>query len=191
MQTNSRSSKVSKREKKTFSREEDNLINFVVTAFGNRNWEMIATFVKGRTAKQCRDRYMNYLKPGLTNIEWTQSEDDLIIELYMKYGPKWAIISKYFANRNQISIKNRFKFLQKSRNYEKNNLNKTNNYSNDETQKNRFQTQTVASNVCQNYQNYDYTNEIINNIHDDFSVFNSDNEFDYDFEESCSSFTYL
>ncbi|KAK8881949.1 hypothetical protein M9Y10_044587 [Tritrichomonas musculus] len=189
MQTNSSSSKVSKREKKTFSREEDNLINFVVTTFGNRNWEMIATFVKGRTAKQCRDRYMNYLKPGLTNIEWTQSEDDLIIELYMKYGPKWAIISKYFANRNQISIKNRFKFLQKSRANDK----AKSCISAEKKNSNLFATnddiETIVSDVGPQYPDLDEFEENIIDVQNDASIFNYDN--DFEFEEPFSTFSYF
>lgn len=103
-----------KRPKKAFTEEEDRTIRFVVSTYGSKDWNMIATFVDGRTAKQCRDRYMNYLKPGLTNFEWTQNEDKFLLQLYFKYGPKWAQISTFFYNRNQISIKNRFKFLQKS-----------------------------------------------------------------------------
>ena len=56
---------------------------------------------------------MNYLKPGLSNIQWTKSEDDLLIQLHLKFGSKWSTINKYFPNRNQISLKNRIQFLQK------------------------------------------------------------------------------
>lgn len=82
MQAGLNSAKSNKRQKKAFTAEEDQLINFIVKSLGNKHWDMIATFVKGRTAKLCRDRYMNYLKPGLTNIEWTQQEDNLLLELF-------------------------------------------------------------------------------------------------------------
>lgn len=104
---------VNKRQKVAFTQKEDQLIIHYVNLFGTKKWTLIANFVKGRTSKQCRDRYMNYLKPGLSNIEWTQKEDDLLLELYMKYGPKWSTICKNFNNRNQVSLKNRFIFLQK------------------------------------------------------------------------------
>ena len=102
-----------KRRKVAFTKKEDQLINHFVNLLGTKKWPLIAKFVRGRTAKQCRDRYMNYLKPGLSNIEWTQKEDDLLLELYLKHGPKWSTICRYFKNRNQVSLKNRFIFLQK------------------------------------------------------------------------------
>lgn len=75
---------------------------------------------------------MNYLKPGLSNMEWTKSEDDLLLNLYRKFGSKWSIKSNYFNNRNQISLKNRTIFLHKQiyqqnmlsyKNNQKNNIN--------------------------------------------------------------------
>ena len=102
-----------KRPRVSFTQKEDQIITFFVNIIGVNKWPTIAKFVKNRTAKQCRDRYMNYLKPGLCNIEWTQDEDELLIELYSKYGPKWSTINKNFNNRNQVSLKNRYIFLQK------------------------------------------------------------------------------
>lgn len=105
---------LSRKSRMQFSKDEDKKIIFAVSYIGTRQWPMIAKFLKGRTAKQCRDRYMNYLKPGLSSFEWTQDEDNHLIELYSKFGPKWGSINKYFKNRNQLSLKNRFQFLQKN-----------------------------------------------------------------------------
>lgn len=115
------SKKKNKRRKIAFTPEEDQQISFYVNLFGTKKWSLIANYVKGRTAKQCRDRYMNNLKPGLSTIEWTQNEDDLLLELHNRYGPKWSIINKHFSNRSQISLKNRMIFLQKHEN-SRNNL---------------------------------------------------------------------
>ncbi|KAK8898281.1 hypothetical protein M9Y10_000560 [Tritrichomonas musculus] len=99
-----------------FTSEEDKNIIFCVSYVGTKNWGFVSNFVKGRTPKQCRDRYMNYLKPEFSHTEWTQKEDKYLLELYEKNGPKWCVISKYLKNRNQISIKNRFMFLRKTDN---------------------------------------------------------------------------
>lgn len=105
-----------KKTRKPFSPAEDQIINFTVSIIGTKQWPMIAKFVKGRTSKQCRDRYMNYLKPGLSVNEWTTEEDNFLLDLYKKFGPKWGVINKFFNSRNQISLKNRFRFLQKNMN---------------------------------------------------------------------------
>lgn len=48
-----------------FRKEEDERIKKLVGIFGTSHWNIIAQFMEGRTAKQCRDRYTNYLKPGV------------------------------------------------------------------------------------------------------------------------------
>lgn len=53
------------------------------------NWAEIAKKMKtGRNAKQCRDRWMNYLRPGLKKGNWTANEEELIREMYDAFGAK-------------------------------------------------------------------------------------------------------
>ncbi|KAK8846465.1 hypothetical protein M9Y10_020487 [Tritrichomonas musculus] len=189
MQANLNSSKNNKRPKKTFTPEEDQTINLVVRLFGNRNWEMISTFLKGRTAKQCRDRYMNYLRPEFENIEWTQIEDDLILELYSKHGSKWSLISKYFPNRSQISIKNRYKFLQNTTSIEKNKKDKNNDDYSDNNQLNldlqiENDNMNSISDSVQNYPDFDDFDENSINILNDKLFF--DSEFEDQYYESLN-----
>ena len=42
----------------------------------------------GRTAKQCRDRWKNYLRGGIKKGEWTNDEAELIKDMYTTFGPK-------------------------------------------------------------------------------------------------------
>lgn len=191
MQTFIKMPKGCKREKKVFSPEEDRLINFVVTIFGDRNWDYIASFINGRNAKQCRDRYMNYLKPGLASNEWTQKEDELILDLYLRYGPKWAIISKFFCNRNQISIKNRYKFLERSKSNAK--THKENDESSVEKPKNSDpQIENDDQNAVSNADHHDPDHNHDANtfdLPDDESLFNS--YCDFDFDENSPNFPYF
>ncbi|KAK8842515.1 hypothetical protein M9Y10_026107 [Tritrichomonas musculus] len=113
--TNAGSRDKNKRVRKHFTEKEDQTIKHFVQIIGSKKWSFIANFVPGRTAKQCRDRYMNNLKPELVKVEWSKRDDDLLIDLYSKHGPKWSLFCKYFNNRNQVSIKNRLIFLQKNR----------------------------------------------------------------------------
>ena len=53
------------------------------------NWGEVAERMKtGRNAKQCRDRWMNYLRPGLKKGDWSTHEEDQIKEMYHTFGPK-------------------------------------------------------------------------------------------------------
>lgn len=94
-----------------FTKEEDDKIKQLVEKFGPNHWNLIALCMERRTAKQCRDRYHNYLMPGCFQGEWTKEEDILLSQLYDKFGPKWSIIKKSFPNRGYNNIKSRWHFF--------------------------------------------------------------------------------
>ncbi|OHS98920.1 Myb-like DNA-binding domain containing protein [Tritrichomonas foetus] len=91
-----------------FSPEEDNKIQFLVKVYGTKNWMIVASFLEGRTPKQCRDRYSNYLIPGFSQCEWSHEEDQLLTKLYFENGPKWSLLKKFLVGRSSNSIKNRW-----------------------------------------------------------------------------------
>ena len=93
-----------------FSDEEDDMIKKIVFAFGPKNWRLIATLIPGRTSRQCRDRYANYLAPGFIHSNWSNEEDRLLAEKYNMFGPKWTQIQKFFPYRTANDIKNRYKY---------------------------------------------------------------------------------
>lgn len=72
------------------------------------DWRVIAKHMVGRTPKQCKDRYRNYLSPDLVDSEWTVEEDRRLLELAMKYTNKWNQISYFFKGRSPNSLKNRY-----------------------------------------------------------------------------------
>lgn len=94
-----------------FSKEEDEKLKQLVELLGSKRWSLIASFIEGRTPKQCRDRYKNYLEPGFFKGEWSKEEDELLLKLYEKIGPKWATLAKSFNDRSSSSIKNRWKYF--------------------------------------------------------------------------------
>lgn len=97
--------------KNFFTKEEDEKIKKLVKHFGTACWPIVASFLDGRTPKQCRDRYFHYLIPGIFQGEWSKKEDELLIEKYNELGSKWSQIQSFFPNRNAISIKNRWNFI--------------------------------------------------------------------------------
>lgn len=97
--------------RKKFSAEEDEILSEMVEKFGPKKWNRIAQYLPFRTARQCRDRYCNYLAPGFFNGEWLQEEDDLLYEKYKEIGPKWAQMKVFFKNRSPNSLKNRWNYF--------------------------------------------------------------------------------
>ena len=91
-----------------FTAQEDELLKELVQEEGPYKWNKIASKMPGRTAKQCRDRFQNYLNPALLNDKWTQKEDQLLFQKIQEYGKKWKFISQFFPTRSHNNVKNRY-----------------------------------------------------------------------------------
>lgn len=106
-----------------FSYEEDEQLKKLVEQFGDKDWKFIARRMPGRSTRQCRERYKNYLSPEIKNGPWTKEEDELLKEKYNEYGPHWSSISKFFKSRSDVNIKNRWSALSFHMNHD-NNINR-------------------------------------------------------------------
>jgi hypothetical protein len=58
-----------------FSASEDIRLRSVVDTIGTKSWEDVARMIPGRTGRQCRDRYKNYLLDSFVSAAWTPEED--------------------------------------------------------------------------------------------------------------------
>ena len=94
--------------RRKFSHEEDEKLKSFVDTFGENDWHNIATHMGNRNARQCRERWKHYLSPNVSTGPWTESEDQLLNEKYNEFGPQWSRISKFFPNRTDITVKNRW-----------------------------------------------------------------------------------
>ncbi|EAX82826.1 Myb-like DNA-binding domain containing protein [Trichomonas vaginalis G3] len=100
-----------------FTEEEDQKLFKLVKSSSNcLNWKTIAIDMKGKTARQCRERYNNYLDPKLKHSEWSPSEDELIISQYSQLGNSWQKIADLLYGRTASAVRNRlFYLLRKSK----------------------------------------------------------------------------
>ena len=112
------------RTRKTFSKTEDFLLIKAIQIYGDFSWKDISRLIPGRTPRQCRERWTNYLNPDVLKKEWEKEEDDLLISLINKNGKKWSNFLEFFPGQSYSNIKNRwYSFLQNiyiSNNNEKN-----------------------------------------------------------------------
>jgi hypothetical protein len=93
--------------KRKWTYEEDQLLCQGYEIHG-QEWENIAKYIGTRNGKQCRERYLSQFAPGLSNIPWSQSEDDILIEQQKIHGNKWKIISTFLHGRSFVEVKNRW-----------------------------------------------------------------------------------
>jgi hypothetical protein len=100
--------KLASNHKSTWTDEEDQTLSQIVANHGSRNWPFIATFLPGRSGKQCRERYKNHLDPIIKKGPFCPEEDRLIIRMVEEHGPKWAFLATLMQGRTDNAIKNRY-----------------------------------------------------------------------------------
>lgn len=96
--------------RRKFTPEEDKMLIDLHSQYGPE-WELISALMHDRNERQCKDRYMNYLDPSINREPFTEEEDNLIAQKYLEMGPKWMLMTQYFNNRTEASLKNRFQLL--------------------------------------------------------------------------------
>lgn len=101
-----------------WSHEEDEQLIAFVQSFPNARvvpWSTVIEHIQGRTSKQCRERWFNFLDPSIKrNLEWTKDEDKQLVNLVKLLGKKWSRIAKEMPGRTEHSVKVRFQVLEKS-----------------------------------------------------------------------------
>lgn len=94
-----------------WSAEEDTLLLQLIQDDKMHSWSMVASKIKGRTAKQCRERWSLNLDPSINRSPWTPEEDQLLIKLYDKLGGKWSEMKTQFNGRTENAVKTRYKSI--------------------------------------------------------------------------------
>jgi hypothetical protein len=72
------------------------------------DWEAVANRMEGRSARQCRERWVNYFAPTIRNDPWTEDENRLLVDKINKLGHCWAKIGYFFNGRSENDVKNRW-----------------------------------------------------------------------------------
>ncbi|KAH0795676.1 Myb-like DNA-binding domain containing protein [Histomonas meleagridis] len=104
-------------QKVRWTEEEDEMLRRSVQKHGPTNWKRIAEELPNRNGKQCRERWVNQITPGINKNDWNYQEDLLLVKMSNIYGHKWSTISKYFSGRSVNAIKNRWTWINRHSGY--------------------------------------------------------------------------
>lgn len=100
-----------------WSLTEDMLLLIAVDKHGKNNWGEVAKVFEGtRNARQCRERYKDYLAPPENSTPWTHEEKEVLRRLHDRYR---SMSSKVFMqdvkqklpNRTQADVTNQCRRL--------------------------------------------------------------------------------
>jgi hypothetical protein len=89
--------------------EEDHLIVSRVQEHGAKLWRVIAAGLPGRTARQFRERWVNYLSPNVRDAEGTIDEENLLRAKVAEYGQLWSRLVRFFVGRTNVVLKNHYR----------------------------------------------------------------------------------
>ncbi|XP_033751683.1 myb-related protein B-like isoform X2 [Pecten maximus] len=92
-----------------WTKEEDEKLKKVLEYCGTQDWKLVAKYFVDRTDIQCQHRWHKVLNPALIKGPWTKEEDDKVLELVQKFGPKrWTLISKLLNGRTGKQCRERW-----------------------------------------------------------------------------------
>ncbi|GAB2287462.1 hypothetical protein Dimus_021839 [Dionaea muscipula] len=93
--------------KGAWAKEEDERLISYIKAHGEGCWRSLPKAAGlQRCGKSCRLRWINYLRPDLKRGNFTEEEDELIINLHSLLGNKWSLIAGKLPGRTDNEIKN-------------------------------------------------------------------------------------
>ncbi|XP_075739070.1 myb-related protein B isoform X3 [Rhipicephalus microplus] len=83
-----------------WEKEEDELLKRTVQELGTHDWVAVARCFPDRSDVQCQQRWHKVVNPELVKGSWSKEEDDKVVQLVQKYGPKkWTLIAKHLKGR--------------------------------------------------------------------------------------------
>lgn len=94
--------------RRPFTSEEDAHMIRVIQTLDCLNWDYVATQMPGRSSRQCRERWVNYLSPFIRHDPWDDAEDQKLVEKVNEVGHSWSTIGKFFNGRSESDVKNRW-----------------------------------------------------------------------------------
>merc|ERR1712238_237850 len=98
----------------SWSKDDDSQLTEIMKKYKNpRDWEPIAKeHGMGKSAKECHERWIRYLKPGVRKGQWTDQEDTIVIDAVTNSSEqpftRWSDLAQQLPGRVGKQIRDRW-----------------------------------------------------------------------------------
>lgn len=93
-----------------WSNAEDQCLIAAVSKYGLNQWSRVSTLLNGKTAKQAKARWQEWLDPSIKKIEWSREEDEKLLHLAKVMPTQWRTIA-VFVGRTASQCLERYQTL--------------------------------------------------------------------------------
>ncbi|KAK9118572.1 hypothetical protein Scep_016665 [Stephania cephalantha] len=96
--------------KRDWTEDDDSQLRAAVEAFGEHDWQMVASYMEGRTGTQCSNRWNKSLNPRRDRVgRWAVEEDKHLKVSVTLFGAKaWNKIAQFVPGRTQAQCRERW-----------------------------------------------------------------------------------
>ncbi len=78
--------------------------------YGLNQWSRISSLLQRKSAKQCKQRWYEWLDPSIKKTEWTRAEDEKLLQLARVFPSQWRTIAP-FVGRTPTQCYERYEKL--------------------------------------------------------------------------------
>lgn len=83
---------------------EDEILKAAVMKYGLNQWDRIASLLVRKSAKQCKQRWYEWLDPTIKKTEWTRDEDEKLLHLAKVFPQQWRTIAPIVGRTPQQCV---------------------------------------------------------------------------------------
>ena len=74
---------------------EDEILKAAVMKYGLNQWSRISSLLVRKSAKQCKERWYEWLDPKIKKTEWTKIEEEMLLNLAKMFPCQWRTIAPF------------------------------------------------------------------------------------------------
>ena len=92
---------------------EDEILKAAVMKYGLNQWSRISSLLVRKSAKQCKERWEEWLNPNIKKTEWTKEEEEKLLLLSKSFPSQWKTIGQFIGRTAFQAMEHYEKLLDK------------------------------------------------------------------------------